>query len=172
MRVGELAERLQVPYRDVRYLLEQGVLPAGVEESPGRGEHRDLDPAQSYWLALVLMLKRNGVRVPDAQRIANLARHAIRGTTQNANWEYPFEPFQGQFETQNQWYLDIGDLQLIRVATTANPSVQGLYEFPWVVIATQKLAENVAPIVTLRLDLSALARMMAGNGPRPTETVD
>ena len=172
MRVGELVERLQVPYRDVRYVLEQGVLPPGVEESPGRGEHRDLDAAQSFWLAIVLMLKRNGVRVPDAQRIADFARQGIRGITQNANWEYTFEPFLGRLETENQWYLDIGDLQYIRVATTANPSIQGFDVFPWVVIATRKQAPTATPIVTLRLDLSALARMMAGDGPRTTEPVD
>jgi len=163
MRVGELAERLQVPYRDVRYVLEQGVLPPGVQESPGRGEHRDLDAAQSYWLAIVLMLKRNGVRVPDAQRVADFAREGICGITQNLNWEYTFEPFRGRLETENQWYLDIGDLQYIRVVTTANPSFQGLYAFPWVVVATQKPAENAAPIVTLRLDLTALARRMVGS---------
>lgn len=172
MRVGELAERLQIPYRDVRYVLEQGVLPAGVEESPGRGEHRDLDAAQSFWLAIVLMLKRNGVRVPDAQRIADLARHGLRGTTQNLNWEHPFDPFQGRFETTNQWYLDIGDLQYIRVVTTANPSFDGLFAFPWTDIATRKPAASATPIVTLRLDLSGLARMMVGDGPRPTDPVE
>lgn len=172
MRVGELAQRLGVPYRDVRYVLEQGVLPPGVEGSPGRGEHRDLDATQSFWLAIVLMLKRNGVRVPDAERIADLSRHAVRGVTQNANWEWTFEPFLGRFETENEWYLDIGDLQYVRVVTTANPSVSGLYAFPWTVLATRKSMKNAAPIVTLRLDLSALARLVAGDGPRATEPVD
>jgi DNA-binding transcriptional MerR regulator len=172
MRVGELAQRLGVPYRDVRYVLEQGVLPPGVEENPGRGEHRDLDAAQSFWLAIVLMLKRNGVRVPDAQRVADLARQGIRGVALNLGWEYPFDPFRGRFETENQWYIDIGDLQYIRVATTANPSFQGLYTFSWTAITTRKSAENAAPIVTLRLDVSRLARMMAGEGLRPTEPTE
>ncbi|MCE9560841.1 MAG: helix-turn-helix domain-containing protein [Planctomycetes bacterium] len=161
MRVGELAKQLQVPYRDVRYVLEQGVLPAGVEQNPGRGEHRDLDPSQSFWLAIVLMLKRNGVRVPDAQRVADFAREGVRGVTQNLNWEYPFNPFAGQFETENQWYVDIGDMKYIRLVTTANPSVEGLYAFPWSVIGTRKAANDAVPVVTLRLDLTGLARMMA-----------
>lgn len=164
MRVGELAERLGVPYRDVRYVLEQGVLPPGVEESPGRGEHRDLDAAQSFWLAIVLVLKRNGVRVPDARRVADFARQGVRGVTQNLNWEHPFEPFRGRLETQNQWYLDVGDLQYVRVVTTANPSIDGLFAFPWTDITTRKSADAAAPIVTLRLDLAGLARKMAGSG--------
>lgn len=162
MRVGELAQRLRVRSRDIRYILEEGVLPPGVEERPGRGEHRDLDPSQSFWLAIILMLKRNGVRVPDAQRVADYAREGIRGITRNLNWEHSFDPFRGRFETENEWYIDIGDLQYIRVVTTANPSVQGLHAFPWMVIATRKPADNAAPIITLRLDLSGLARMMVG----------
>jgi len=160
MRVGELAKRLQVSYRDVRYVLEQGVLPPGVEESPGRGEHRDLDPAQSFWLAIVLMLKRNGVRVPDAQRIADFAREGVRGVTQNLNWEHFFDPFRSMLITTNQWYVEIGDMQYIRLVTTANPSVDGLYAFPWTVIGKRTAADDAVPVVTIRLDLAHLARMM------------
>jgi len=162
MRVGELAERLQVPYRDVRYVLEQGVLPHGAEESPGRGEHRDLDPAQSFWLAIVLMLKRNGLRVPDARRVADYAREGVGGIARNLGWEHTFDPFRGRFQTENQWYVDIGDLQYIRIATTANPSIDGLDLFPWCLIGQRKDVKDAAPIVTLRLDLTRLARVMAG----------
>ena len=40
MQIGELARKIEVPYRHVRYILEQGLIPEGVDQSPGRGEHR------------------------------------------------------------------------------------------------------------------------------------
>jgi hypothetical protein len=162
MRVSELSERLGVGYRDVRYVMEQGVLPAGVDESPGRGEHRDLTPAQAFWLAIVLVLKRSGVKVPVAGRVADFARRAVKGVARNLNWEHPFDPFAGQFATENGWWVDVGDLTYIRLVTTANPSVRGQYEFDWTELATNSLAKAAAPVATLRLDLSRLARLLGG----------
>lgn len=161
MKLGELCDRLKVPYRHARYLLEQGILPTGVAESPGRGEHRDLKPAQAFWLGIVMMLKQNGLNATIAGRIADFAREGVRGITQNLNWEYPFEPFLGKFETENLWFVDIGDLEYVRMATTANPSFEGLYEFPWSLIGKRQTANDASPIVIIRLDLSRLARAMA-----------
>src|SRR5262245_45198368 len=115
MQLGELCRRLDVPYRHARYVLEEGVLPRGVAENPGRGEHRQLDPAQAFWLGIVLMLKRSGVKTPLAGQIANFAREAVRSVAQSLNWEGTFEPFLGRFETQHQWFVDIGDLSYVRL---------------------------------------------------------
>lgn len=162
MGVGELAERLGVRYRSVRYALEEGILPTGVEASPGRGEHRDLTQAQAFWLAIVLVLKQNGIRTPLAGKIANYARRAVGGITQNLGWEPGFEPFHGMFETNNQWFVEIGDLKVIRLATTANPSKLGeLYELEWNKIGTSNSAPNADPLVILRLDIGRLAGRLA-----------
>jgi hypothetical protein len=162
MRVGELARRLNVPYRHVRYALEQGIVPAGVEESPGRGEHRELDPAQAFWLAIVLKLKESGINAPLAGKIADFARAGVQGIGTNLSWEWSFNPFRGKFETENQWFVDIGDLKYVRMATTANPSHAGLYEFDWSLIGVRKTDPQAAPIVIIRLDISRLAQLVRG----------
>jgi hypothetical protein len=162
MRVSELAQRLSVPYRDVRYVLEQGILPKGVEKHPGRGEHRELDPAQAFWLAIVLNLKSIGIRTPVAGEIADFTRQWLRSTTQNENWEFPFEPFLGRMVTTNEWYIEIGDMKYIRLVTNANPSVRGLYSFPWSWLTKRGSAGEVQPIVVVRVDLARLAGMMIG----------
>lgn len=160
MRVAELSERLKVPYRDVRYVLEQGHLPKGVEESPGKGEHRELDPAQAFWLAIVLKLKQSGLRTPLAAAIADFAKTAVHGIARGLMWEHGFQPFQGHMKTDNQWYLDVGELKYIRVATTANPSVDGLDVMPWSVIGKSQTVRGVDPIVVIRVDLARLARVL------------
>jgi hypothetical protein len=162
MQVGELCQRLSVPYRHARYALERGILPRGVAENPGRGDHRQLDAAQAFWLGIVLMLKQSGVKTPLAGQIADFAREAVRGVSQHLNWERTFEPFLGRFETRHRWFVDIGDLQYVRLATTANPSHSGLYEFPWSAVGKGKPAEGTVPVVILRLDLSRLAQLLCG----------
>ena len=78
MRVGELCRRLGVPARQLRYVLEEGHRPPGVADAPGRGDHRELDPAQTFWLAVVLALKQTGVRTPVAARLADRILSACR----------------------------------------------------------------------------------------------
>lgn len=162
MRVSELSERLGVPYRDVRYVLEQGVLPAGVNENPGRGEHRDLTPAQAFWLAIVLVLKQNGLKVPVAGVVAEFAKRAVKGVARHLNWEHPFNPFEGKLDSGNGWWVEVGDLKYIRMVTTANPSVNGLFEFDWTDLTSNAAARDAAPVVIVRLDLTCLARLVRG----------
>jgi len=159
--VGELCTRLDVPYRHVRYVMEQGILPAGVDPSPDRGHHRLLDGSQAFWLGIVLKLKASGVRTPLAGKIASYAAESVRTISQNLNWDTLFAPHQGRFRTEFQWYCDIGDLKYVRIATNANPSKQGLDEFPWSPIGTRKSIDEVSPVVTIRLDITRLAKLLA-----------
>jgi len=160
IQLGELCRRLNFPYRDARYVLEQGFLPRGVEPKPDRGHHRQLTPAQAFWLAIVLSLKRSALKTPLAAQIAEFARLAIRGISQNAAWDFRFSPFDGDFETQHKWFIDVGDLTFVRVVTDANPSHKGLFAFPWSYIDSHAQAEDVAPIVMIRLDIGRIARLL------------
>jgi hypothetical protein len=160
MRVAELAERLQVPYRDVRYVLEQGILPRGVEESPGRGEHRELSLPQAYWLAIVLLLKQFGMRTPGAGEFADLTRDTVRWYTQNLGYEHSFQPFIGQFETEYEWYVEIGDMKYFRVVSSVDDNMNNEIVWPWSDLTKRKIVNSPKPLVVLRLDLTRLARLM------------
>jgi hypothetical protein len=50
----------------------------------------------------------------------------------------------------------------VRLVTTANPSVDGPYEFEWLDLKKGGKAKDAAPTVTLRLDLTRLARLVGG----------
>jgi len=160
IQLGELCRRLDVPYRHARYVLEEGLLPEGVDAGPERGHHRQLAPAQAFWLGIVLKLKQSAVRAPLAARIADFAKEAVRAVTQNLNWERPFSPFDGRLETEGRWYVDVGDLQYIRLATDRHPSVEGLYEFPWRHVDRRAEAKGVEPAVLIRVDIARIARMI------------
>ena len=76
MKVGELCERLDVSYRDARYVLEEGILPKGVDENPGKGDHRDLTNDQAFWLAIVLLLKASIASFTSTPTNASIAGRA------------------------------------------------------------------------------------------------
>ena len=165
IQLGELCRRLDVPYRHARYVLEEGLLPEGVEPDPDRGHHRQLTPAQAFWLGIVLKLKQSAVRTPLAARIADFAKRAVRGVTQNANWERNFSPFDGDLGTENRWYVDVGDLKYIRLATDTHPDYDELFEFPWSFIDRHEVAQGAEPAVLIRVDIARIARLIRGHGP-------
>jgi hypothetical protein len=159
MKIGELVQRLGVSYRDMRYVLEQGYQPAGMKTNPGRGVHRELGAKETFWLALVLILKSNGLRLPLAAQIADELRVTLRGFTGNANWDGRFHPFLGRFETEYNWLIDIAEFKYTRIVTNAYPSARGLYELPWTQIGARRTID-VKPFMFLRIDLSELAKAL------------
>ena len=158
IKLQDVCRALDVPERDVRYVLERGFVPAGVPEAPGSGQHRDFSPQQAFWLGMVLKLKRCGLGTPLAAQVADYADEALRGVTQNLNWEWRFLPRAGQFDTEHEYYVDVADLEHIRLATDACPSSEGLYVFPWQSLKKpRRVVRDVSPFVVLRLDLSLIA---------------
>ncbi len=162
MKLSEFCQRIDVQYRHARYVLEQGILPAGVADQPGRGEHRDLDSAQAFWLAIVLKLKASGVQAPVAGQVAEFAREGVQGIARHLSWDPGFHPFAGRMEAENRWYVDVGDLAYLRMVTDANPSGGGqLEEFPWVRLGTRREAK-VEPVVVLRMNITRIAALLKG----------
>jgi hypothetical protein len=163
IQLAELCTRLRVPYRHARYVLEEGILPRGVDPAPDRGNHRQLTPSQAFWLGIVLKLKESGVRTSLAQEIANFAKKALRDLTQGFSWEPGFCPFDGRLNTEYVWYIDVGDLTVIRVVTNAESDGEELKELPWRRLGRDlEVASGAAPVVVLRLDIGQLAGLLRG----------
>src|SRR5579862_6936237 len=160
MQLGELCQRLGIPSRQARYVLEEKLLPRGVDPTPDRGNHRQLTPAQVFWLGIVLKLKESGIRTPLAAQIAEYARQAVRGISRGLNWDPRFLPFDGELVTEHQWFLELGDLKYIRLVTDCCPSQDGLHEFDWTAVGQLKHIKGVMPVVVVRVDLTRLAEML------------
>ena len=161
IQLGELCRRLNVTDRRVRYILEQGFVPRGVPEAPSTGNHRQFEPGHAFWLAMVVKLKQSGVKTPLAAEIADRATEGLRTVTQNLSWEWSFDPRAGRFDTVHQYFVEVGDLKLIRFVTDANPSEEGLHFFPWFPITgRRKPIEAPQLFVVLRLDLTQIAKAL------------
>lgn len=160
LQLGELCACLKVRERDVRYVLEQGHVPEGVEAAPASGHHRQFGPRAAFYLALVLKLKGIGIKTPLAAKIADYAHGALRTVTQNLMWDWQFLPSRGRFDTDHQYCVEVGDLQAIRFLTNASPTRGARFEtFDWqdVKHPGQTMA-NVNPCVIIRLDLTQIAK--------------
>lgn len=158
IKLQDICQSLEVRDRYARYVLERGFIPDGVAESPGSGEHRDFSPHQAFWLGLVLKLKQSGLKTPLAVQIANYADGAVRTVAQNLGWDYLFFPRGGRFETEHQYFIEVGDFQYIRLVTDACPSQQDFYMFDWHRIAEPGVpVKGVRPCVMLRLDMAQIA---------------
>jgi hypothetical protein len=163
IQIGELCHRLGVPYRDARYVLEEDLLPQGVEANPDRGNHRQLTPAQAFWLGMVLRLKASGVNTPMAAKIADFAMDAVQTASRRSKWEQGFSPLQGELETNYQWIVEIGDLRYIRLVTDASPSRKGQVAFNWFPLGQRQADKRARPVVVIRVDLTELGRLLAGS---------
>jgi hypothetical protein len=147
--------------RQVRFVLEQGFVPKGVAHSPCTGNRREFGPAHAFWLAITVLLRSNGLKTSTAAEMASKVSEGLRVVTQNLNWDWTFLPLQGWFETDHNYFLEIGDVKYIRLLTDACPSHDGLYEFPWQPVGSRTQIHGLKPFVTLRLDLTEIARVLA-----------
>jgi hypothetical protein len=148
--------------REVRFVLEQGFVPNGVERSPSTGNRREFAPAGAFWLAIAVLLRRNGLKTPVAAHISDAVTDGVRFITQNLNWDPTFLPLKGWFETDFEYALEIGDGQYMRMVTTGCPSQEGTsYAFDWAVIGRRTQIKGVKPLVILRLDLTEISRVLS-----------
>ena len=162
VQLGEICEKLNLSNRDVRYVLERGFVPDGIDRKPASGNHRQFSPGQAFWLVMVLKLKAVGIKTPVAADIADRAKEMSRAVTQSLNWEWTFDPWFGKFKTQNRHSVEVGDLTLIRYVTDAKPG-GGLEVSPWVTLGRRRFeVKDAEPFVIIQLDLSQIARHLAG----------
>lgn len=166
-QIGQLAERIGVELRTLRFVIERGHVDRWVkhERSPGKGNHRQLSRGAAFAVALMAKLKLCGLKTPKAQRVVEIAHEGIRMLTQSLGWEHSFDPFRGNLKTDFKWTLEIGDGEAIQLATNANPSLGGKMEtFPWISIdGKRRNLPDFTPIVTITIELSALAALVDGD---------
>jgi hypothetical protein len=160
IQLGEFCRLFKVRDREVRYVLEEGYVPDGVRRAPSTGNPREFKPDQAFWLAIVLKLKNVGLKTPLAARAADYATEGLRNVSQKLSWDWRFVPKKGWFDTDHQYYTDIGDLEFIRLVTDACPSSRKLYEFDWHPVEGKRIPVIVKPFVVLRVDLGRIAELL------------
>ncbi len=160
LKLREFCSRIGANYRDARYALAHGMVPNGMRDEPGRGKHRVFNYRQAFWLAILLKLKAAGVQPRLAAEMATWSER-VKGFAVNATYDWRFSPFDGKYETDQQWFLEVGDGQFVRIMTDSHPSRQGIVDVSgWVHMDAQTLRKDAKPTVIIRIDLSRLANQL------------
>jgi len=163
LKLSDFCDRIHVDEREVRYALARGIVPKGMRKTPGRGNHRQFDARQSFWMAIVLRLKAAGVKTPLAGEIAKWSER-VKGYAVNSGWDWEFSPFDGRLRTEKSWILEVGDAKFVRIVTNANPSAVGMTDVTkWVCMATKNIDASANPIVVVAVNLSELAKLLLGD---------
>lgn len=161
MQLSEFCERLQINYRAARYVLEQGLIPKGLDPHPSKGNHRLLTAGQTYWLGFLHYLKQSGVTSPVAAQIADYAAESVSTMCQQLNYDPSFSPFKGRLLTERIWSIEVGDLQVIRVKCDRDPSGRPFVS-GWSLLGKRKTIDAFEPFVTLEVNLTRLANRLRG----------
>ncbi|MBL8795461.1 MAG: MerR family transcriptional regulator [Planctomycetia bacterium] len=160
MLLGELCRRLGVPYRQARYVLEEDILPPGVDPAPDRGNHRQLSSEQAFWLGIVLKLKEAGMKTPLAATMASLTA-GIFARVDLRKYDPEFEPFRGRLHARLNWYAELGDLRFIRLRAEREKPREALLDGTWFPIDGKKAKEQPSPVVRIQVDLSQIGRLLS-----------
>ena len=160
LKLRELCARIKVDYDEARYTLARGVLPKQVaKREPGRGNHRQFDARQAFYLAVVLKLKAAGINTTLAAEISGWSQR-VQDVACNGGWDPGFAPFAGELTTSRAWFVEVGDARFVRWATDANPSFAGMYYAPWLDTCTNKSVQ-ADPVVVIRLDIARIAEQLS-----------
>ena len=166
IQLGDFCKRLQCADREVRYILERGLVPPGVAVSPSTGNPRHFDFAQAFWLAVVIKLKQAGIKTSIAAVAADRIVRGLQSVTRGLGWDGRFLPKEGELETDHQYFFDIADAKHGRLVTDAEPSKKGLVELPWFPLQADTKVRSLKvlePILFIRIDLSQIARLVSGD---------
>lgn len=111
-------------------------------------------------LSIILRLRAAGISLGVAQQISEWSAYVLQ-IASNEGWDLRFGPHIGQSNTDRRWFVDIGDIKFGRVATDANPSVEGLYEGPWhdLQLRTEQ-PKSLRPAVIFRTDLVCIGQLL------------
>jgi hypothetical protein len=162
--LADYCRRIEVSEREVRYALARGIVPPGMELSPGRGHHRQFDIRAAFWLAVVLRLKSAGIKTPLAGEIVKCFAPLL-GSTET--FDLAALAVGGDLPAKQRWALEVGDGKLLRARYPS--SLRSSRRLPrlsvvagWLHLKTRKPKRGALPIVIVRIDLTELALLVLG----------
>jgi hypothetical protein len=159
IQLKEFCKLFEFDDRQVRFILERGFVPKGVEEKPSTGNRREFGPRHAFFLAIALHLRSAGMRTSAAAAIAETAVEGLPYFAKGLKWT--FLPAHGWFDTDDEYSLEIIDGRVIGLQTSAY-SGEPCERVGWLTGGTRR-KKNPEPVglVTLRLDLKKIADVLS-----------
>lgn len=167
LKLSDFCKCLGIRYRDARYAMAHGMVPRGVDMSPGRGNHREFDYLQAFWLAIVLVLTKASVKPRFASKMADWCLRADL-TFPGHRSTNGFSLFTLDDSPGGPWYLEAGDGKFVRLVTASRKRGD---DSAWTAIRG-KTRCTMPPLVVVRVDLSALAQCLISSSAKDLDFED
>jgi hypothetical protein len=156
MTLAELANRTALSLRQLRYVLDHGLVPAGRIESRGRGAARTFTDFEAFGIACAAVMLQAGLRqaiVRDC--IALLCR--IQDEKQRKATDVPlFRAFQATKAAK----LEVGDGVNVRLSGAGTLAPQD-FDTGWRQVATgAELGDGYNPLIVISINLGLLSRLV------------
>jgi hypothetical protein len=156
MTLADLAKRTSLSTRQLRYVLDHALLPAGRIESRGRGAVRVFTDFEAFAIACAAVMLQAGLRqVVVRDCIALLCRYEDNGLR-----EINKVPLYRAFEPKRTATLEVGDGVNVRVLVSGSlPDHK--FDTTWRQIATGAvLGDGYSPLIVISINLGLLSRLM------------
>jgi len=154
MTLAELASRTALSPRQLRYVLDHGLLPAGRIESRGRGAARSFTNFEAFGIACAALMLQAGLRqavVRDC--LALLCRYRKQGRKEAKD-----VPLYFAFRANSAARLEVGDGVNVRLSG-AGQSSREKFDTGWRQIATgAELGDGYDPVIAIGINLGLLSR--------------
>jgi hypothetical protein len=139
-----------------RYIIDQGILPGGPLPSwrRGRGSPRLFTQFEAFGLACTALLLKAGLR-----RRVVIACLETLSAYRDKRREVSDVPLFQAFQDRASAYLDVGDGDFVRLVGSEDAK-RNLLQFGWVGISGKAPVELYEPLVTIRVDVARLRRLV------------
>jgi hypothetical protein len=164
LKLQAICERIGADYDDARYTMAKGAIPKGVSSEPGKGNHRVFGSRDAFMVAIILKVRAAGVSTSIAKQVAEWST-SIQTMAVNLGWDWQFAPFSGRLHSDQEWYVEIGDVRFARVVTNSCPSNSGYEATPWKDMTTGRENRTARPAVIFRVDIVRIAQLLNGKSP-------
>ena len=140
----------------LRYVLDQAMLPGTRTPawSRGRGSPRVFTAFDAFAIACAALLLKAGLR-------RRVVRDCMTITCDNneGRRDVASVPLYQAFRERSTAFLEVGDGDFVRLVGAGDYLRRPLL-FGWVMISTKMLAEAYEPLVTIRIDVARLRRLL------------
>jgi hypothetical protein len=154
--LADIQDATGITVQRLRYVLDQGLLPGGSGPSwrRGRGSPRVFTAFSAFGVACAALLLRAGLRL-------SVIKHCMEivCSYSGERREVTEIPLYQAFQQRSTAHLEVGDGNFIRLQGSEDYMRRPL-SFGWIDISKRDQAEMYEPLVTVRIDVARLRRLM------------
>lgn len=155
--LAAIADRIGVPVRRLRYIVDQGLLPGGTPSGKGRGSARRYLPFEAFGIACAAWMLKAGLRRALVRDCLKL----LCSPKEFGSRDPRRVPLYSAFWAQEVVRLEVGDWVNVRLVGTRDNPNEG-YSTGWRQVSTGAPVGPYEPDVLVSINTASLRNQLTG----------